>query len=221
MERIPEAAELMLGLEQAQAYAGTDLSQLNAKIIEAFRMHFAEFSSGEVLDLGCGTADVTIRFAQAYPQATLVGIDGASSMLEMGKARILEAGLEKRIELRKGHLPNAELGHGRFDALVANSLLHHLDDPAGLWRTVKRCVRAGAPVMVVDLIRPHDPDAARLLVEKYAERAHPQVKQDFFHSLCAAYTVQDLRRQLDAVGFPGMRVEAVDELQMKIWGRNH
>ena len=139
-------------------------------------------------------------------------------MLELGQGYLRESGLETRIELRRGYLPNAGLEAHAFDAVVANSLLHHLAEPADLWRTVRRCARPGSPVMVVDLIRPDGPKEAHALVERYAQRGHPRVKQDLFNSLCAAYTVEDVRGQLDEAGLAQMQVEAINELQLKVWG---
>ncbi len=218
MNRVPEYPELMLDSEQAHAYGTADLSQINRTLIEEFQRHFNGFRSGRVFDLGCGTADIAIRFARAFREASVVGIDGSPAMLELGRSNVNASNLQARIELRLGYLRDAVTQAGRADAVVANSLLHHLAEPADLWNTVRACALSGAPIMVVDLIRPVDPDDARALVEKYAGRGHPLVKQDFFNSLCAAYTIEDVRSQLREVGLTGMQVEAVSELQIKVWG---
>jgi len=93
-----------------------------------------------------------------------------------------------------------------------------LSDPADLWSTIKNCIRPGTAVIVVDLVRPDDPAEAMRLVKEYAGRGHPVVQQDLYHSLCAAYTVDDVRLQLRDAGMGWMHVEAVSELQMKAWG---
>src|SRR5947199_4663 len=64
MERTPEP-ELMDEQEQSAAYAAADWSEAHEKVPAHFRERFPEFGAGRVLDLGCGTADVTIRFASA------------------------------------------------------------------------------------------------------------------------------------------------------------
>lgn len=218
MERVPESTELMTDAEQAQAYAGADLRRFNSTLPEEFQRHFAHFTGGRVLDLGCGTADITIRLAQACPGMTLVGVDGSPAMLELGRNAIEEHGLQARIELRQGYLPDANLEADAYDAVVANSLLHHLAEPDVLWRTIRDCARQGAPVLVVDLVRPDDPEQARALVEAYAGKGREIVKQDLFNSLCAAYSVEDVRGQLREAGMSWMQVEAVSELQWKAWG---
>ena len=218
MERTPEPLELMLDAEQARAYGMADLSRLNSTLITEFQRHFGGFQGKRVLDLGSGTADIAMRFAELYPEATIVGIDGSSAMLDLGREFIAARGLQSRIELRLARLPVVGNDAEKFDAVVANSLLHHLSDPFDLWSTISACARPGAPVMVVDLVRPADPEDARALVEKYAGRGHPLVQQDFFNSLCAAYTVEDVRSQLQEAGLTAMQVQAVNELQFAVWG---
>jgi ubiquinone/menaquinone biosynthesis C-methylase UbiE len=218
LERVPEPLELMLDAEQARAYGTADLSRINGTLLAEFQRHFSAFSGGRVLDLGCGTADISIRFARAFPEATVVGIDGSPAMLEVGRGNVSSNNLQAQIELRLGYLRDAFMQAGKAHAILANSLLHHLTEPADLWHTVHACALPGAPVMVVELIRPVDPEGAHALVEKYAGRAHPRVQEDFFNSLCAAYTVEDVQNQLREVGLTNIHVEAVSELQLKAWG---
>jgi 2-polyprenyl-3-methyl-5-hydroxy-6-metoxy-1,4-benzoquinol methylase len=218
MDRVAEPHELMLSTDQAQAYGTADLTRFNGTLLDAFQFHFASFSTGTVLDLGCGAADISIRFARTYPAAKVVGVDGSPAMLAFARECVKKSGLGAQIELRHGFLPGASLELGSYDAVVANSLLHHLWDPADLWRAISNCIRPGTAVMVVDLIRPNAPEQATKLVKEYAGRGHPVVQQDLYHSLCAAYTVEDTREQIRDADMGWIHVEAVSELQMKAWG---
>src|SRR5687767_3297595 len=131
MERTPEP-ELMDEQEQAAAYAAADWSESHGKIPGYFRARFPQFAGGRAIDLGCGTADVTIRFVRAYPAMTAVGIDGSEEMLAFGRRRVREAGLETRITFEKRRIPDPSLETHAFDAAISNSLLHHLADPLTL-----------------------------------------------------------------------------------------
>jgi hypothetical protein len=72
MNRVLEQ-ELMDDPVQAEAYAGADFAEVNQGFVDRFREYFPDFSEGRVLDLGCGPADIAIRFAKLYPACHIVG----------------------------------------------------------------------------------------------------------------------------------------------------
>jgi len=217
MDRTPEP-ELMDENEQAAAYAGADWSESHGKIPGYFRERFPHFEKGRVLDLGCGSADVTIRFVKAFPDVTALGVDGSEAMLRFGRRYIEQAGLHDRIALEKRYLPDAALETGSFDAVICNSLLHHVADPVALWKTAVRCAKSGAPVLMVDLLRPPTAEAAARLVSEHANGAPAILERDFIASLHAAYTMEEIRRQLQAAGLETFAVDQVDELHFVGWG---
>src|SRR5713101_5123047 len=105
MERIPEC-ELMDEQDQAAAYAAADWSESHGKIPGYFRERFPDFAGGHVVDLGCGPADVTIRFAKAFPGVTILGVDGSDAMLSFGRSAVRREGLNSRITLGTHYLPD-------------------------------------------------------------------------------------------------------------------
>jgi ubiquinone/menaquinone biosynthesis C-methylase UbiE len=215
--RTPEP-ELMMDEEQAAAYANADFSELHQGMLTQFQERFGRVPARRLLDLGCGSADITIRFATAYPELRALGVDGSEAMLRFGRCAVRKAALEDRVALEKRYLPDESLGARKFDVVTANSLLHHLGDPGVLWRTVRQCAAPGAAVMVMDLRRPKDRPSARSLVAKYGAEAPPVLQRDFFNSLCAAYTVDEIRAQLDAGGMTGFHTAEVSELHLLAWG---
>jgi len=217
MERIPEP-ELMNEQEQAAAYAAADWSESHGKIPGYFRERFPLFTAGRVIDLGCGPADVTVRFVKAFSGVTALGVDGSDAMLEFGRRRVREAGLNSRITLENRYLPDTALETRAFDAVICNSLLHHFADPIALWRTAALCARPGAPVLMVDLLRPPNHETVVRLVNEHAKEAPPVLQRDFIASLHAAYTVDEVRQQLRAAGLNGFQIDQVDELHLVGWG---
>jgi ubiquinone/menaquinone biosynthesis C-methylase UbiE len=183
--RVPEP-ELMDTVEQARAYADADFAEPHEAFVVRFGERFQEFRSGRVLDLGCGTADVTLRFARAYPHVRVHGVDGASAMLDEGRTLVRNANVGDRVLLELVRLPSRVLAAGSYDAVISNSLLHHLADARVLWATIASAARPGAPVFVMDLCRPASTDAAHDLVDTYAAGESPVLRDDFFRSLCAA-----------------------------------
>jgi len=203
---------------QARAYARADFSEAHEAFVAYFRERFPDFQAGEVIDLGCGPADAAIRYCRAYPSVRLLGVDGAETMLALGLAAVEEAALAERIELDQRYLPDSTLPGDCFDAVISNSLLHHLDDPLVLWQTVKQVGKAGTPVMVMDLRRPASVVEAMQLVGTHAAGAPSILQRDFYNSLLAAYRIQEVKRQLFKTDLDHFRVEEVGDRHMLIWG---
>jgi len=218
MRRIPEP-ELMNEPEQARAYAEADFSEPHERFVSLFSEKFPDFREGHVLDLGCGTCDVIIRFARRYPSVKITGVDGAEVMLEIGREFIKKEGLETRIDLKLCYLPDNTLMRGQFDAVISNSLLHHLSDPLVLWDTVKSCTIPGVPIFIMDLLRPPDIETAEYLVQQYAGNESPVLKKDFYNSLLSAYNIEEVEEQLLTAGLDYFLVEQVSDRHFIVWGR--
>lgn len=217
-QRIPEP-ELMDDAEQAEAYASADFAEPHQAFVTHFGQRFEAFVGGRVLDLGCGPADVTTRFARAYPEARVLGLDGAAAMLDRGRQLVRRLGLEPRVTLEQVLLPDDKLGRGEpFDAVISNSLLHHLADPAVLWHAVRACAGAGAPVWVMDLCRPASDAEAAALVQQHAADAPELLRRDFYNSLLAAYRPHEVQAQLAAAGLPRLTVEQLSDRHLIVWG---
>ena len=217
MERLPEP-ELMLDEEQARAYAEADFSVPHQMFVRLFRERFGPQLSGKVLDLGCGPADITVRFAKAYPEVEIHGVDGSPSMLRYGERRLQREGLQHRIKLILGRIPEIELPESRYDAVIVNSLLHHLPRPEILWEEIKRWARPKAKVFVMDLLRPSSQEEARALVEKYAALEPEVLKRDFYHSLLAAYRVDEVQEQLRCSSLGHFKLEKVTDRHFIAYG---
>jgi SAM-dependent methyltransferase len=211
MDRIPEP-ELMLDPEQARAYAEADFEAPHGHFIELFRETFPHLDvSGPVLDLGCGPGDIAMRFARAFPEARVDGIDGAPAMLAEGERLLAGSGLESRVRLVRACLPADAPPRNRYRGVISNSLLHHLHDPAVLWEAVARYTEPGGFVFVMDLMRPESRAAAEALVTQYAADEPVVLRRDFFHSLLAAFRVNEVRAQLARAGLEGLVVRPVSD----------
>lgn len=219
MDRIPEP-ELMNDPAQALAYARADFEQPHNQFITQFRTCFPDWpGSGHVLDLGCGPGDICRRFAQAFPTTHIHGVDAAVDMLHIGREDLREAQLAERIELIKGYLPGALLPLELYDAVISNSLLHHLHDPLALWQSILRHAAPDAPVFVMDLCRPASRAHAAALIETYAAGEPEVLRTDFYNSLLAAYRVEEVRAQLDAIDIGWLQVDAIGDRHLIAYGR--
>jgi SAM-dependent methyltransferase len=198
MERVLEP-ELMDDELQSIAYAKADFSTSNQLFVDGLNRDFPQLL-GTAVDIGCGPGDVVIRLARARPTLHITAIDGSAPMITLARGAVMMAGLGDRITLMQGYVPGVELKAHSFDAVLSKDLLHHVPDPSRLWAEVKRLAKPGAAIYVMDLVRPPTREEAGRIVERVAAREDPILREDFFNSLCAAFTVDELREQVAAAG---------------------
>jgi ubiquinone/menaquinone biosynthesis C-methylase UbiE len=220
MERVPEA-ELMDTPEQALAYAKADFAQPHDRFVQLFGETFPgiDLAGLEVLDLGCGPADVTLRFARAHPGCRITGLDAGPNMLALARTAVAEAGLANRITLLQAHLPGYRLPRAGYDVVISNSLLHHLADPATLWEAVRWAGKQGARVFVMDLLRPASEADWDALVARYTQGEPEILRQDFRNSLRAGYRCEEVAAQLAGAGLAGLSACAVSDRHWIAAGR--
>ena len=85
-----------------------------------------------ILDLGCGTGELSLKILKRYPTAQVVAVDYSPRMLEFAQAKLHAAGYTNQwegIEADFGDWANHQLSLGeRFDACVSSLAIHHLSD---------------------------------------------------------------------------------------------
>ena len=216
MDRILEP-ELMDDPKQAEAYARADFAEENQGFVERFKEYFPEFSQGRVLDLGCGPADIPIRFAKLYPACHIIGVDASAPMIQLGGPAVKQAGLTDRITLRCERYEEV-CGARIVDAAISNSLLHHLPNPLQFWQKLRQLVKPGAPVLVMDLLRPESPEAAQAIVDQYAANEPDILRRDFYNSLLAAFTEDELGSQLARMNLTRLLVDIPDDRHWVVGG---
>jgi ubiquinone/menaquinone biosynthesis C-methylase UbiE len=130
-----------------------------------------------VLDLGCGTATLTILLKQRQPQSTVVGLDGAPVVLARAREKAAEAGVD--ISFDEGMAYQLPYPDRSFDRVVASLLLHHLtsDNKRRALRETFRVLKPGGQLHIADFGRPHTFMMACVsLIVRWLEEAHEHVK---------------------------------------------
>jgi ubiquinone/menaquinone biosynthesis C-methylase UbiE len=211
---------LMDGPEQAAAYARADFEESHRRIVESFDVHFPGVRlTGDILDLGCGPGDITFRFAARFPDSSVLGVDGASAMIELANTRkARQTELSERVSFLEGLIPGAPIPNQWYAAIVSNSLLHHLHRPEALWQTVSRHASPGTKVFISDLFRPVSPQEARRIVGQYAAGEAEIMRRDFYNSLLAAFEPSEIETQIADAGFDELRVERISDQHLVIVG---
>ena len=210
--------EVMDGEEQVHAYAQADFSKENQWFVDHFLEVFPDFRHGLVLDLGCGPADIPIRLVRACPSLNLIAVDASRPMISLGQEAVTEAGLGDRIQVMCERFQDIQLQEP-VDAIISNSLVHHVPNPFQFWYALKQLAKPGAPVLVMDLLRPETTEEAQALVDQYAADEPEQLRRDFYNSLLAAFTEDEVAAHLAEMNLSRLLIDVPDDRHWVVTGR--
>jgi len=107
-------------------------------------------------DIGCGTGVFTQMLAPIADR--VIGIDREPTMLEAARSRI---GTPANVDLRLGDAEQLPLENESIDLAVLGLILHHLENPVRTLAEVRRVLKPGGRLLVVDML-PHQRDELRL-----------------------------------------------------------
>jgi ubiquinone/menaquinone biosynthesis C-methylase UbiE len=138
--------------------------------------------------------------------AKVVGVDLAEHMLIVGRHNVRLAGLEERIRLERCDAKGLPYEGGSFGAVISNSIVHHIPQPAGVLAEMVRVAALGGVLFVRDLLRPVDDATVQRLVATYAGGANAHQRQMFEDSLRAALTLAEIRDMVSGLGYDGGQV---------------
>ncbi|MEI8014811.1 MAG: class I SAM-dependent methyltransferase [Nitrospiraceae bacterium] len=212
--------ELMEDPAQVRAYAAADFSQENQGFVDRFRGYFPDFFEGHILDLGCGPGDIPVRFARALPSCRITAVDASEPMIQLAEETVREAGLSSRITFRCERFQDLA-GVSTVDAAISNSLLHHVPNPLQFWHKLRLAVKPGSPVLVMDLLRPESPEEAQAIVDRYASGTPDILRRDFYNSLLAAFTEDEVGAQLARMNLTRLLIDVVDDRHWVVSGIIH
>ena len=108
-------------------------------------------SAATVLDLGCGTGVASRGIAQRKAFAGRVtGIDRSAYLTAAAKRFAVEEGVENVVEFRTGDSQSLSLPDAAFDAVIAHTLISHVEDPVAVMREMARIVKPGGRIGIFD-----------------------------------------------------------------------
>ncbi len=218
MNRILEP-ELMDDAGQAQVYASANFDEENQGFVDRFlQAHGHELDNAHVVDLGCGPGDILIRLVKAHPTLRVTGIDASQPMIDIAQHAVEDARQQERIELRCERIQDVSFSTP-VDAIISNSLAHHVPNPLQFWYIIKTMAKSGAPVLVMDLIRPESTEEAQAIVDQYASNEPAQLRKDFYNSLLAAFTEDDVAAHLAELNLSRLLLDVPDDRHWIVEGR--
>ncbi|MBP88580.1 MAG: ubiquinone biosynthesis protein UbiE [Planctomycetaceae bacterium] len=206
--------EVMDTLEEARDYDVMDHSEVNRVFVDD--LFAAAEISGDVLDLGTGTALIPIELCQRLEEEgvedyRVMAADLSTSMLDLARYNLEVRGLTNRIQL--DHVDAKELHYedDQFDIVISNSIVHHIPEPIVAMREAIRVVKPGGLLFFRDLMRPETADDVSRLVETYAGDENEHQRQMFDDSLRAALSLDEARELVAQLGFNADSVQATSD----------
>jgi ubiquinone/menaquinone biosynthesis C-methylase UbiE len=121
-------------------------------------------------------------------------------MLQRARLRIEAAGLEGRIDVAQVDAKRLPYESARFEAVMSNSIVHHLAEPRHVLTESVRVVRPGGFVFFRDLLRPATEAELQGLVVAYANEETAHARQLFEQSLRAALSLDEMQQLVQEMG---------------------
>ena len=103
-----------------------------------------------VLEIGCGTGNVTVRAKRAAPGTDMICLD--PDPLALARAQRKVRGMTG-IRFERGYAQELPFADGQFDRALSSMMLHHLDKDvkAGAAAELYRVLRPGGQLHIVDI----------------------------------------------------------------------
>jgi trans-aconitate 2-methyltransferase len=99
--------------------------------------------SMRVLDLGCGTGELTREMHRHFKAAHTLGVDSSDAMMERARD-VVEPGLA----FERGRIEDFHVDDGAFDLVLSNAALHWVDDHEAVLARLTRALAPGGQLAV-------------------------------------------------------------------------
>jgi len=119
----------------------------------AIKIIAKNFNSPSILDVATGTGDLAIAAMKLNPER-ISGIDISIRMLEIGKEKIKKKGYSEKINLITGDSERIPFSDNTFDVAMVAFGVRNFSDPLKGLSEMKRVVRDGGMVMVLEFSKP-------------------------------------------------------------------
>ncbi len=163
----------------------------------------------DILDLGCGTGEITRRLAELYPRAQLTGVDILESNLAL--ARAASGAGSERIRYQQADAFALPFAAASFDLVVCRHVSQAVPDFHLVLDQIVRCLKPGGWLHLLSedygMLRMPGPDADRFWIEvalryldsigcdgRIGRHSWPLLQQAGFANIAVDYVIVDTVR---------------------------
>ena len=123
------------------------------KAIRKASVELAQINPGDkVLDVGCGTGDLTLEAKKlAGSTGEVHGTDASPNMIEQARQKTARTGID--VTFQVGLVEDIDFPENQFDVVLSSLMMHHLPDglkQEGL-AEIYRVLKPGGRLLIVDM----------------------------------------------------------------------
>ena len=207
MRRTPES-ELMESTEQARAYSCADFSESNNIFVNNLFRESKVNDKTKILDIGCGDGEIPIQIFKRK-NCDITAVDGSEAMLDEFYKKVKNNKITN-IKIMNSLIDDQLLVDSKFDIVMSNSLVHHINDIKSFWKNLIRLTDNNGIILCMDLQRPDDESSLINLLQTYGGN-NLTLKKDFENSLRAAYTIDEIKSQLNEINKISFTIKPVSD----------
>ena len=171
---------------------------------------YANPNATDLLDIGCGAGNYTLKMLSKIPDLNCVLNDLSMPMLQKAEERILPQ-TRGTVTLIQDDMRNLDLLDNHFDIILAAATLHHLRDDEDwdlMFNKIYKALKPGGSFWVSDLVAHHSRFINKLFEDKYSRHLEtlggPEYRQKVLDYVSYEDTPRSLNYQLallEKVGF--------------------
>ena len=111
---------------------------------------FKKTDKVRIIDMGCGTGNLTKKIALAFPKAEIICLDMAENMLKLAKAKLSK---HPNVSFWQGDIREFSF-QGKYDAIVSSLVLHHVEKKGKLqfYKKLHKALHSGGVFYNFDIL---------------------------------------------------------------------
>ncbi|MFA6358649.1 MAG: methyltransferase domain-containing protein [Candidatus Omnitrophota bacterium] len=119
----------------------------------------------DIIDLGCGTGNLSKKIISAYPKARISCIDMAQNMLKMAQAKLKD---NPNVTFYLADICNFDY-RDKYDCIAASMVLHHVEgeDKPRFYRKIYNSLSRGGVFFCIDIFISPDSHLQKLSMDKW------------------------------------------------------